>query len=316
MAKSIRDRVRFGCSSLIQQIEIPTTGLPDLVNLCMNKNFCAKLSERWQRPSSLDECVGYLSSLSGHKQLVYITKECRQSQARHAISLERLLTSVMKTSPVRYMLHLERLRFARILATAVLQFHSTPWLKDGWWRSENVCIRGRSDAIELLDPFVELPIRAADEKTASSTQDILPFCNPLLFGLALLLIELVYRKPLSKMIIPCLDGASGRRSKVESEFYAAKRLIAAVDAKIFPAYKRVVERCLFWVDADLSTQASQEGFYSDLVCCLCAKEARKAGGRFRLDAVISWHPRPSASTDLGNTPNCRRVQLRHGCRAA
>lgn len=46
--------LRFDCTALVHQINLHWTVPPDLVNLCVNDNLCAKLSECWQRPSCID----------------------------------------------------------------------------------------------------------------------------------------------------------------------------------------------------------------------------------------------------------------------
>lgn len=252
----------------------------DLVDICRHHDLCTQLSDRLRAASIMNDWIGFLQNVRGPKQLVYIKKETSQSSTRHPITLADYLSTLIQPGGQLSMLILDRIRFARLLATAALHFHSTPWLKGGWWRSKDVCIVDRGQLSELGDPFIELPLKPDSDVTLPPAQCILPFRNPLLFGLALIFIGLAYERSFRSLILP-LDEGGGGRSQSEIEYYAAIRLSGALGVRMIPAFKRIVERllfCNFEADPDLSKPELQELFYSDIVCELQRLETLLEGG--------------------------------------
>ena len=108
----------------------PSTPLPsynaqNLKNLCMNGNFCNELRMCLRQVSNSGGCyVGTLDDMDCYKHLVYFPK--RVNDKSSAQSLQQLISA---NQPVMRLSRFERLCIARSLAIAVLQYHTTPWLR-------------------------------------------------------------------------------------------------------------------------------------------------------------------------------------------
>lgn len=104
------------------------------------------------------------------------------------------------------MLQCESLRLARHLASAVLQFHETPILKESW-RSEDVVFFGENtisilkpEHPDMKTPHLNVRVRTMPGRS-NSTATNNSFLNtiPYTFGLGILLLELAYQTPFNDL---------------------------------------------------------------------------------------------------------------------
>jgi hypothetical protein len=257
---------------------------PPLSNLCSHSNFCNHLQNFLNRPVAQPECcIGYLEQSSGSKHLIYVKGQ--EVQAERCVdvpssSLAELLSQHQAGSDETHgIAQGERLRLSRKLATAVLQFYSTPWIRNSW-SSSDVLFQLQSPPSlgqieELKEPFVDVSVRDMTVATSGGQPTTCyPFApNDFLFGLGVMLLELAFQKPLRSMQQPC-DVASSQDER-HTLFFTAKRMSRLVSAKSGSRYGEIVRKCLacdFGRGDDLSKPALQEGVYREVICELTELE--------------------------------------------
>jgi hypothetical protein len=228
-------------------------------------------------------CIGYLEHTSKTKHLIYLKGQEPQTEQYVDVpsrSLAQLLLLNQEGSGENCgIAQGERLRLSRKLATAVLQFYSTPWLRNTWSSSDVLFQRHQPSTIgqieDLKEPFVDVSVRELTTAT-SGTQPTpcYPFAsNDFLFGLGVMLLELAYQKPLKSMQKAC-DVANSLDER-HTLFFTAKRMSRLVSAKSGSRYGEIVRKCLacdFGRGDDLSRPALQEGVYREVVCELMELE--------------------------------------------
>jgi hypothetical protein len=189
------------------------------------------------------------------------------------VSLAQIISSVSQKPQVDQFLQYERLRLARQLASAVLQFHATPLLKRTW-RSEDVVFFGQSTSPgSITSPHLNVQVGKPNtnnsflELNASSSEDIGFIRNPYLFRLGVTLIELAYQAPLLSLRED-KDLTNGQESK-HTDFFIADRLSKSMGTSLGVNYANVVRKCLgcdFGEGTDLNNTGLQAAFYKDVVC--------------------------------------------------
>lgn len=252
-----------------------------LLNLCSRSNFCNQLQNFSSRPVPQAECcIGYLERSSESKHLIYL-KEPEAEHEHHidvpSCSLAKLLSQHRAGSDeASGIAQCERLRLSKQLATAVLQFYSTPWLRNSW-SSGDVLFRLQSASPtgqiqDLKEPYLDVSIW--DSKFAPSSTTCYPFApNDFLFGLGVMLLELAFQKPLRSMQQSC-DVANSQDER-HTLYFTAKRMSRLVSRESGTRYGEIVRKCLacdFGRGDDLSKPALQEGVYQEVVCELTALE--------------------------------------------
>jgi hypothetical protein len=257
---------------------------PPLTNLCSHSNFCNQLQNLLRRSVAHPECcIGYLEHSSESKHLIYLKGQEIRAQHHFDVpssSLAELLSQHHEGSDeANGIAQCDRLQLSTKLATAVLQFYSTPWLRNTW-SSNDVLFQlpssnpGQTE--DLRDPFVDVPVRnsTVTSKIDPPTMACYPFApNDFLFGLGVMLLELAFQKPLRSMQREC-DVANSQDER-HTLFFTAKRISRLVSAKLGSRYAEIVRKCLacdFGRGDDLSQPALQEGVYREVVCELTELE--------------------------------------------
>lgn len=166
----------------------------------------------------------------------------------------------------------ERFCLARSLATAVLYYHATPWLKSPW-RSEDVQFFADHDSllkqVQHVLPYVSTSIHAPDFSTQTQPQSsdyCYVICNPVLFGLGVMLLELAYQAPLRMLQAP-VDLQRGETQGF-ADYFTAHRLVNNGHSKVSRSFQVIVKKCLhcdFGHDSDFASTALQEAFYHDVI---------------------------------------------------
>ncbi len=273
-------RVQFQDSSpAVETLIIQPTLDPSLPNLCKHQNFCTHiLAQSRQANLATRCCIGFLEKDPNYKHLVYLNAPGPLTLHTKPLSLSSLFNSMVGRKNTDRIRFYERLRFARLLATAVLRFHATPWLKNGSWRSSDICLfesdyLSTDGKLTLTAPYIDVAVIGPNRPAVlAPNTECRPYIrNPLLFGLALILIELAFQEPLSNMQLDCdfLMGSADPRG----EFSTAVRLSQVVSTELGKPYKTIVERCLYCnfgvgqgSGADLSEPELQEKYYSNVIC--------------------------------------------------
>lgn len=257
------------CQSISSQLS------PALPNICKHNNLCNHLRSSMNQTVSGHNCIGFLEHNSEAKHLLYI----EHNTAMQVQSLTKTLVDFFSSSggtvgPRSRFWEYERLHLASALATAVLQFHPTPWLPSSL-NSSDIHFDFPHSSVTATKPlspgtpFVDVPIKTPDgvssRKSTYPSRHFAP--NPLLFRLGVILLELAFETPLKSMQKP-IDREGGLEDR-HAEFFTAKRVSRAMSSTLGTRYATIVRKCLqcdFGRGDDLSEPALQEAFYREVVC--------------------------------------------------
>lgn len=287
IARKPRKRVQFAPppSPTCQRLTLceSNRSSPDLE---LRGNLCSVL-QRYLRQQRLayNPCLGFLEVTADFKHLIYI--DSPSSDANASMSLASLLASWHKRNVITGLSQYERVQLAKCLATAVLYYRASPWLKQSW-RSEDIyfCRLDKHASPTLLASmsriyktplYVNSSIRGPEseeeercqtlDSSSSPSASFHLTRNPILFGLGTMLLELAFEAPFKSLQRP-IDIRQGGREEF-AEYFTATRLSKLVSTKMCKSYKDIVERCLhcdFGCGDDLSDPTLQERFYSQVVC--------------------------------------------------
>ncbi|KAF8417858.1 hypothetical protein EV426DRAFT_352996 [Tirmania nivea] len=216
----------------------------------------------------LHGCLGVLVSTDNKKHRLWIPERpdyIHLSCSAKAVTLAELLYF---PSPSRK----ERLKLGVKLASSVLQLHKTQWLGERWSKhdirfiiSVETCT-SRSPIIE--NPFLhQYFIPPNTSSTKNSIQLSIVPCNPSLFSLGIVLIELWHWKDLQ-----CLQRSVSTDSSTgwdaRTEFFTALQLAKELHDEAGENYGEAVRRCIQGLDTR-ETNLEQEGFknkvYAEIV---------------------------------------------------
>lgn len=230
-------------------------------------SLCQALKNAPRSPS----CIGFLD----YDQCRHHLFASSQEETRIVMSLEQVLT---QTHNCQYTYGIkERYKLSVTLASTVLQLCTTPWLHTVWSKNDIYFIKGGEAS--LTD---QLYVRKSGGAAQGALPPILPtgvrpWSNPSLLALAVVLVELYFKRPLES--IPALphelDPAGNPWPQGLTEEMKVTRLISGIDPgtreKEAP-YFRAVERCLRCnfdtPSLDLRNSRFQEVFYLDVIAPL------------------------------------------------
>ena len=273
-SKKVKKSVRFDQSaimpSLMSALPAPISANDYMSNESMRKDFCDYIRGRLRHPREGNECVCVLDNTGNCRQSVYLSST--KHNWRQAFSLEELISETAVRQKACKIPLYERLRLAKTLAIAVLQYHATPWLTTSW-RSEDVYFFGEDvhsvqDMTRLTPPHLIVNVKSPNGQ--SSRASAIPnndfVRNPLLFSLGVILLEIAHASTLGSLKRPC-DLQNGRENQY-TEFFAARRLAKAGNTDMGGRYHKIVERlveCDFACGADLSDPQLQSAFHNDVI---------------------------------------------------
>jgi hypothetical protein len=257
---------------------IPPLG-PMLQNLCTQSNFCNQLQNVLAQPSvgvGPGHCIGFLEYSADSKHLVYAHSQVPSASSGRKntlTSLMELLSTCQEQACTEETMFspFERVRLAKELATAVLQFHATPWLKGSWSSSDVYLHRVDPKTFQAISHINELylnvSVRGLDGTIsgASVMQSRTLIRNPFLFGLGVMLLELAHEAPL-RSLRKAADAAANDQN---TEYYTADRVRLSVSRLLGGRYAEVARKCIqcdFGRGSDLNDVTLQECFYRDVVC--------------------------------------------------
>ncbi len=275
-----KKKVRFQSSAPNPEWTPPTLSTAALANAIlssddMRKDFCEFIRRRLREPLQGSECVGVLDNTDSCRNFLYPSSKKFCCQTRQAISLGQVISKVSKPKAVGGIAIYERLRLAKTLAVAVLQYHSTPWLRMSS-RSEDVYFFSTDsgsveDMPSLASPHLNVRVKGScGQLSRASTfppHDLAR--NPLLFSLGVVLLEIAYTSSLQSLQSPH-DLDNGRENRY-TEFFAARRLAKSAKTVMGSSYHKIIERlveCDFGCGTDLNDPNLQAAFHRDVVCPL------------------------------------------------
>ena len=273
-------RVRFQSAPSASARTSPTLYSAEIANAIlssdiMRKDFCDVIRRLLREPLQASKCVGILENTDRCKNSIYPSPKNCCSQMRQAISLGQVISSVSERQAVGGLALYDRLRLAKTLAIAVLQYHSTPWLSVSW-RSEDIYffsndLASMQDMPSLASPHFNVNVKGpCGQLSRASTFALHNMAgNPLLFSLGVVLLEIAYTSTMETLQRP-IDLDNGREN-LYTEFFAARRLAKSAKTDMGATYHKVVEKlieCDFGCGMDLDDPQLQAAFHRDVICPL------------------------------------------------
>ncbi|KAJ9658321.1 hypothetical protein H2198_003751 [Neophaeococcomyces mojaviensis] len=269
-----------------------TTELPVLPNFCDNNDFCRYIDVTFrERCIGNDyEALGYLLDCPGSlRHSIYISSELQHSNSRrtrlnsshgHLLggsSLKQLTRSRNRDGALSMV---DWVMVEKQLATAVMQFHATPWLEQ-YWDSDHVLVKktpsetkvrknpslGTSQQVNSYESYLEVTIEKTDNlKLKQPLQKSTAFVqNPTLFRFGVMLLESAYGRSLRELQRPMDKDPYGDRN---TEYYTAMRLLENVSKKVGWARANIIRKCIDFSKEqgfDLQSIQSQERYYEGVV---------------------------------------------------
>jgi hypothetical protein len=169
----------------------------------------------------------------------------------------------------------ERVRLARYLATAVLYYHATPWLRTAWSSNDVYFFDDRDASLQQECqrlPYMTASVHASSSSTQSQSRssdydNIIR--NPVLFGLGVMFLELAFQAPLGTLQEP-VDLQKGETWGFV-EYFTAHRVVEQSHSKVSTSFKKIIKQCLhcdFGHDSDFTSPALQRAFHKDVIAVL------------------------------------------------
>lgn len=270
-------------ASFAQQPEIPESSSiqPPSFNLRQTHSICCHLKQaiRSAGHNCKGTCLGYLETPDLFK-LIFYDAGAKASPSSPPLDKETIsLVDSLQNLPMASQLDL-----AHKLATAVLQYHSTPWLPQDWHLQDFSFFgdrqqRAGQDSQDLRTLHVSTQFPEANKpltqpmegvesngavapiSTMQDIQDLYGISNMTLASLGLALLEIGLRG----------DVQSLRRGNDPHEVVTARKLLIGLHTQMGPKYQDIVRRCIqcdFAFGTDLSKKELQSAVYSDVVCPL------------------------------------------------
>jgi hypothetical protein len=258
------------CTAMKLASQVLEASLPDFSkdhNLCLQ--IQQSLATKREKPHG---CIGYLRKGDSCKHRVFSNSNVVTTQSSKSTSLAQLIDLVSHRSYAGKLLGCESLKVARQLASAVLQFHTTPLMKSSW-RSDDVIFFGINETNQrliLMNPH--LNVRVQDPSASSLPTNTISHRaltgNPYLFGLGIILIELAYQVPF-RSLRSAEDLVNGQEDQT-TDFRTAERIAWSIGNGLGKTYGTIVRKCLFCNfgedTKDLGDLRLQTAFHRDVLC--------------------------------------------------
>lgn len=273
--------VRFESSAVMATPVYPkiTRRDPFSLDIRIKKDFCDRLRRCSNQGLRPETCMGILEANTGCEHYIFPATTPSCSDRHQAVTLGHMISSLSKQSRLGNFPLYERLRLAKVLTVAVLQYHATPWLH-GSWRSDDVTFLG-DDAVSLLRrtsplkaPHLYATVRGCESSQASAVRKETENAsgaarNSLLYSLGILLLEIGYWtkwEDLSRS----REGEYRYQDRY-TQFYQARNLLKSGRSDMGPRYDSIVEQlieCDFGCGDDLSTVRLQTAVHRNVICPL------------------------------------------------
>ena len=159
----------------------------------------------------------------------------------------------------------DRLKLGVNIASAVMQLYESGWLNASWGKNDIFFLQGTHGPV-LGRPLIH---RVFHDQKEEASPDSMPkdhdkpewtlaWCNPSIFYLGVILIELWYWKPLSVLQE---ESVGGKETTSLSEFLTAQHFMENLLISAGAPYGKAVELCFTRLE-ETETQLDREGFRS------------------------------------------------------
>ena len=280
--RKIKKCVRFQAPvpALVQSFPVTIASDAFTSENCVKRDFCDDLRRCFREPRKANVCVGVLENTDKCKHFVFPSPITPCSQSRKATSLGQLIKSASRPGLVGSIPLHERLGLAKNLAIAVLQYHSTPWLRLSW-RSEDILFFGGNEITKMQEisnlsaPHLNAKVKGPDEQPsrASTIPQRTIARNQVLFSLGVVLLEIAYAASLDSLKQDS-DLTNGQDDQY-TDFFTARRLAKSKQSVMGITYHNIVEQlveCAFPCGDDLNNDQLQAAFHHDIICPLAELE--------------------------------------------
>lgn len=284
--------------------DTPTPSL--LPEIGRTHDFCTQLRACFNRNHQVGTCIGWLENSAEWKHRVFHSSGPSKSTAHgrdDTYTLAGLLGSLASNGRGgRGLSVVQRLRLAKLLSTATLNFYATPWMPSSWTSHNillyNIALNSKNIARELevfvevpvqpvgildqqgtmhtITTFVEVPVQSTGTSSPPAAfDDLAPFVrNSTLFGLGVMLLEIAFEAPIQTMRIAsdCRQGYP----VATTDLYTAHRQSKEVATCLGVKYSEIVTKCLhcdFGQGSDLSNPGLQNAIHRDIISELGRLEA-------------------------------------------
>jgi hypothetical protein len=221
-------------------------------------------------------CIGFLNDESNREY--YIHTVYPPTTLGDDLSLAQLL-SRKQSEGIPALLGRDKYELAVILATSILQLHSTPWLDRNNWKEHIRFVRAKGKK----SPFAYIQKRFdAHVQTAASAQRARrgsfssPIRNETIFALGITLIELSLGRTLRYFETADDLGPDGQPNFLTDLSIAQRLVMEEVSQKEGERYANTVNRCINCIfdgiDPSLEDEQFRQAFYQSAVVPL--KEVR------------------------------------------
>lgn len=245
-----------------------------LTDLCTIPDLCCHLT-RQLTISSTSHCIGFLQKTKTFKHVLYAPKDGLSPHASTK-TLEMELQAA-KDTPEGIPLP-EKLGLARLLASAVLRFRSTPWLNPQWQSQDVLFLNVQDVSLDRLrKPFLRSSVLTSQTPTPTQGESSFDrsavmqgkkpmrshIRNQTLYNLGVMLIELAYDSPFKDLQIPDDDQGDAFTC-----YWAAERLGESVRRVLGQKYAEAVSICLhcgFGASDDLDDPELQNEYFTKVV---------------------------------------------------
>lgn len=232
-----------------QRTVLATTTTPGQIH-----DLCVAIGQLHPPLRKEDACAGYLLDSLKRKHGVYpldppvtVTNGSTHSIAMEwsAYTLRQVLAR--QAGIGRRLMQHDKFKVAVDLASSVLQLYKTPWLEDNWNKDDVYFVQrpGAPPATIYEHPFIyrKLSLPAASQCSATQPQPIRSVIrNQTLFTLGILLIELLYGRPIEELQISHDLDCQGTPG---ANWCTAERLIQEeIEYEAGPLYLDAVRRCI------------------------------------------------------------------------
>ena len=239
------------------------------------EDLCEYLGRFSIQPDLQNACVDLVEKTGSCKTFIYPSSSASSSQHCRYTTLRQLVSSMSKEGANGQTFLLERIRLAKTLAIAVLQYHATPWLGMPWSK-DDLYFFGPENMSPLQawqltsSPHLSVRVRGQSGQHIHDSTDSLPKLarNSLLFSLAVVLLEIAHSSTLESLQQP-IDLQHGQDSY--TEFFVARRLSRSNYTDLGPRYHSIIERlveCDFGCGDDLEKLQLQAAFHKEVICPL------------------------------------------------
>ncbi|KAI8679353.1 hypothetical protein NCS57_00213300 [Fusarium keratoplasticum] len=239
-----------------------TSNADSIIDLEMIEDLCRLF--QIPRPICSSTCVGYITYAGLHH--FYLTPPERQPPGQQT-SLAEIITWISEDEFTRSLPRTTMVHLAGSLATAVLQYHSTPWLPKTW-ESSQVLFCGSGDNLEdassisSTSPYFRVGF-ANPETTSSKELDrnpagslpeasnrVFPTPTPsslarnaILFRLGIILLELGYSQPWPHLRNRLFSTLPPQH---QTDYDAAEKLAQTplLRNRMGPRFSTIVRKCL------------------------------------------------------------------------